>query len=501
VPSTLDFGQLSETHPYTGLPTKENSAEYLYYICSTLVTSQAKHGGWQERNSGYIPRCSKYLRKVHAQYNLLLDYMVEAGILLTDGIFMEGIKCTGYKFAPKYDGVALKEVTINTYILNKGIRNQHNELIKHHKKQLTGYGYLLKWYDKHKLRIDKEGALKWVGKYEEHHLQEIIRAGGHKEEKKKKQLVNICSSLKSQIDRIYESSYDCTDFSVDEFGERLHGIFTYLMKELRHFVTYDGQPLVSIDIKNSQPYFSTLLLDSDFWKSKKSQSNKIRLGQVAPELYKVCMSDGITLSNSSKRLIQCGITAEQYKHLVEDGRLYEYLLEELPKRLNSVFLTKHGHRVAKRDSIKKEMLRIMYSRNNVTNREFYAPSKAFESLFPDVARTFRVIKKNDYKLLPKILQRVESHVVLKIICGRIAAEKPNLPIFTIHDSIVTTVGNEDYVKQVMLSVLQEKVGAAPRLELQYWQPESAYKDLPGIEKEYICFEDIEHENNIMEQKD
>ena len=47
---------------------------------------------------------------------------------------------------------------------------------------------------------------------------------------------------------------------IDTTAGRLHSTLTQLKSDLRQFITYDGHPLVSIDIVNSQPYLSTVLL-------------------------------------------------------------------------------------------------------------------------------------------------------------------------------------------------------------------------------------------------
>ncbi len=39
--------------------------------------------------------------------------------------------------------------------------------------------------------------------------------------------------------------------------------------------------------------------------------------------------------------------------------------------------------------------------------------------------------------------------MIQKVSQRISIEKPTLPIFTIHDSIVTTDGNQDYVSRVI----------------------------------------------------
>ncbi|RCR67503.1 hypothetical protein [Larkinella punicea] len=73
----------------------------------------------------------------------------------------------------------------------------------------------------------------------------------------------------------------------------------------------------------------------------------------------------------------------------------------------------------------------------------------FRDLFPNVMRLFELIKSQQHRTLALLLQNIESEIFLNRIARRIAQERPDLPIFTIHDSIVTTVGNETYVKMIM----------------------------------------------------
>ena len=47
-------------------------------------------------------------------------------------------------------------------------------------------------------------------------------------------------------------------------------------------------------------------------------------------------------------------------------------------------------------------------------------------------------------------------------------ELPNAPIFTIHDSIVTTIGNEDFVAMVMQQELSKALGLNGKTDIKYW---------------------------------
>ncbi|MBM3401068.1 MAG: hypothetical protein FJY21_01915 [Bacteroidetes bacterium] len=88
--------------------------------------------------------------------------------------------------------------------------------------------------------------------------------------------------------------------------------------------------------------------------------------------------------------------------------------------------------------------------------------------FPEVYEVFRLIKVKDHTLLARLSQRIESTIMIQYAAKRIAEEKPDLPIFTIHDSIATTVGNEDYVASVIKEEVLKLTGLKVKLGKEYW---------------------------------
>ena len=119
--------------------------------------------------------------------------------------------------------------------------------------------------------------------------------------------------------------------------------------------------------------------------------------------------------------------------------------------------------------VKKMILTVLFDDNNKAyNKKSDSPSQIFKRLFPTVANIFEFAKKGDYRNLAIILQRIESHLLLKKICRRIALEKLSVVIFTIHDNIITTTGNEGYVQTVMREELEKSIGTAPQFSTEYW---------------------------------
>jgi hypothetical protein len=90
-------------------------------------------------------------------------------------------------------------------------------------------------------------------------------------------------------------------------------------------------------------------------------------------------------------------------------------------------------------------------------------------LFPNVMRVFDVIKADDHSRLACELQRLEASVILDEATKQIAKIVPEIPLYTIHDSIVTTVGNEQLVTEIMSESFFKRIGYPPMLQADYWR--------------------------------
>jgi hypothetical protein len=120
--------------------------------------------------------------------------------------------------------------------------------------------------------------------------------------------------------------------------------------------------------------------------------------------------------------------------------------------------------------VKIAVFQVLFTDNRFIGQADAAPKRAFKNLFPSVYEVFALIKKADKTLLPRLLQRIESHLILQVVTKRIARERRTLPIFTIHDSIATTEGNVEYVKKIFEEELYNAIGYLPTLSVEHWHP-------------------------------
>jgi hypothetical protein len=87
----------------------------------------------------------------------------------------------------------------------------------------------------------------------------------------------------------------------------------------------------------------------------------------------------------------------------------------------------------------------------------------FEREFPTMAWMLQSLKERDYRHVARLMQSYESTLFIAIICQRIMNEQPELPVFTIHDSILAICDGVEFVRDVIREEFG-KLGFSPRLK-------------------------------------
>ena len=280
--------------------------------------------------------------------------------------------------------------------------------------------------------------------------------------------VNPVFWLYSQLRAIYSIFNNQFRFKVDETGYRLHTNLTNIKSELRNFITFNGAKLVSVDYSNSQPLLTTVLLRDDYWNEIKQEGSPLHYTDIKykDEELKFIYDIIDSIKSSTYTMIPTLIKSnesrgtERYVSLCENGELYEYLQETLSLCNGS------------RKRVKVAVFQILFTDNRFIGQKAAQPKSEFKHHFPEVYRILSIIKKNKPNLLPILLQRIESEIILNRVSKRIERERPELPIFTIHDSVVTTRGNESYIECVMKDEMEKAINLMPNTKIEYWEPKS-----------------------------
>ncbi|GGK41505.1 hypothetical protein GCM10007963_06880 [Lutibacter litoralis] len=151
---------------------------------------------------------------------------------------------------------------------------------------------------------------------------------------------------------------------------------------------------------------------------------------------------------------------DEYMLLVLKGELYEYL--------EHVFVDELGEEFKDRESVKSVVFEVLFTDNRFIGQKGAEKKRLFKKKFTEVYNLFSILKRKNKTVLPILLQRIESYLIIDVIAKRISKEIPEAPIFTIHDSITTTEEYYFKVRKIMDEELTLAVGFKPSLKREEW---------------------------------
>ncbi len=133
--------------------------------------------------------------------------------------------------------------------------------------------------------------------------------------------------------------------------------------------------------------------------------------------------------------------------LCRSGKIYEF------------FMDTYGFK--SRKLAKKRFMVMMFTsitepnllRNKITNR------------FPSIIKLISCERVN---ILPALLQRVESYLLIDNIVLPILNDDNNIKLITIHDSIITTIKNKDLIMNKIKDVYMSKFNLLPPLNETFY---------------------------------
>lgn len=405
-----------------------------------------------ELNNGYVEISSKYLQRYVKYYYKYIRYFIDTGVIESDKFFIppsnndEKTKCIGYKFSENFR----HEEPITYYYSNDFL----NKVSKEKKKGLStihsDYSHLTKmFYPKCNLRIDKDEALNFISVKKEAQIMNANLRDMKKDHLSGKMIfrnpVEQYNYSLSMINAIHYGNFDC---KVDEKVHRMYTCLTNIYSPLRNYITHREEKLYSIDIVNSQPYLALIL----FNKSSYNRNNII---------YKMHREISPKPAQTFPKLFVATQLTEN-----EDFKLYKSLVGKCDNQSSDLYsyIMDNQASYSSRSAAKAAMFEVLFS----SNRHVTKSKQLFTSLFPTVDEVFRVLKDQDHSTLAILLQNIESHLVLKKITKKIAQIHPHAPLYTVHDSIVTTESYVDTIHTTMENILTQKIGTPPKLKREKW---------------------------------
>jgi folylpolyglutamate synthase/dihydropteroate synthase len=116
--------------------------------------------------------------------------------------------------------------------------------------------------------------------------------------------------------------------------------------------------------------------------------------------------------------------------------------------------------------MKELTFKVFFSSNRAIQGMSNWTKKEFKWKFNGIYNMFAAIKRKDHRALSHILQRIESEIMIQNVCKRISSEHPTLPIFTIHDSVLTTDGNQEYIAKIIKEEALKIIGLKVSLGIE-----------------------------------
>ena len=431
------------------------NTDFAYLVIHFVILYQSN------KSSNYTRLSSKYLQKFNRIYNKHIQFLTENfpndGAVLRGARYEKG-KPFGYKLPKYYSDSELEIYAITDKSLLRKIneiilKNTTNEMVR------LNYYFLLKYFNYGKLRI-----------YEPSLAMERINEIFDKE----KRLRNAKSIIKIMNGDTKLTLKPKTD-------GRVHSNITRLSKNARNHLQYDGEFLAEVDISSAIPFFLFLIM-------KYYLSN--RLSYVSEEFQYdnsiIYMLEKMAVPLVNKEVDDFGdLVLNKYLYERFADRIFHeevytskgYNFEKVMKYYNRPFKEQFGYYFDgdMKDLLKfakKRLLSMLFAKTSIYKFE----QLAFGSVFPQVLNfinEFKNIENNngDTKERHKKIAYCTFQFEAKTMIDKIAREydkihNDKVPVFTLHDCLITTVSHVEELKDFMEKKFINLFGVAPNLTIE-----------------------------------
>ncbi|GAA5084643.1 hypothetical protein GCM10023210_04650 [Chryseobacterium ginsengisoli] len=429
--------------------------EFFYYIIATIIRRQNTYENKALENIP-IALNATVLRGIKSDYNEYIDWLIEQEAIFKAEKYEPGRSSNKYCFADfilpslKEDSgseiVEMQALESGKVIVARSI--QESEIYEENE-------HLLKWFNGG-LEIDFEGAVTYVEdlSYYEGEIFDLTHKKVH---------------WSHQILTLHHKAFYATRNEESDF--RLHTPLTNLKKIFKPFITYEGQELVGYDLKNSQPFFLIFLIESII-------SNNDRISNILSRIYSKKNCNSFMLQNLRKRLSIKGFLKdyEMFKTWVLNGEIYENMesIIKPKKRLGCYFTNKYNAikkvtEIKKVDNIRALMKGVIFTLFFSGIKTRNSSYKTFKEAFPNLVEVIELFKEKDNADFSKLLQNIESECIIDFVSKKIAKEYPEMPLFSIHDSLSTTEKHAHILEDLMPKYIFEYTGLTPKIEEEKWK--------------------------------
>jgi len=468
--------------------------ESAWYVINSIIEQEDKEeykrGNWNGR--GFVPLNHLFLRHIISQEytKKILDALTNAKVIDRDNSWSSDVVSQGYKINETHQHQGLKFRTLTNDKIVKSYSNFRAEELEKQKKRIHKHAHLVKWFLNGNLKLNMFAAIKYL-----HQLSIysnlLIKDKKLEPELEEKAITLLNDSSLSAYQNIkYWGIKTASRLSVDNKGMRMHTPLTQMLSPLRNFLYYTennvNKPLIYLDISNSQPYHLLYTLHPNFWLSEGPIILK-KLNSKLSEYLRQEEAENVSLTTmmikkkfkssgsiATRGLLRSSDTRTKYGKLVVEGKLYKFISDEF----RGQFVSKSKVDYFGNESLAKlSVIKLLYFNNKEPYSSSQKPFKKFALLFPEVAAVIKLLKSRDYADLAILLQKMESEILLRIVAKNIFKSNSNIPLYSIHDGIITTEEHGLVVKQEILNTYKQIFGVEPNLKFMELSEKAALGDI------------------------
>jgi hypothetical protein len=370
--------------------------------------------------------------------------LLENGIIEVDGKYQSRLKSLGYKMKQDYLTEDLIRIPYGERI-SKSI----SEILPDKEEETdesieidstTQYPYLNLQFEKHNITWNNQlyNDIRSIG-------VEILESFERKRSSKNPSIISLLNYIGYLLIKVRDIEYKNYQYGVSISNNRYNSVVTSLPKSLRSYLLINGEQLVDVDIVTSQPYLLSCILNDRF-------ENEEELGFNIKSLYPILKSyfeisnhliQGVGLNNH--KLFGCNFYEDEITSINEFCSLD--FTQDFYQRVvgyglqNNVQLT--------REQVKKSIMNFVFN-DTIKHRDNSLVIIILEFRFKGLMSFFVGFhSKYSSRRLALLLQRVESHLMLDNVVPKILDSNENIPVFTIHDCVLTTTQYERDVSKIM----------------------------------------------------
>jgi hypothetical protein len=369
--------------------------------------------------------------KTTANIGSYMKFLENGEFIISNKSYVKGLTSKAYCINPKYldSGVVYVDINSGSKLFEKMNKNQLRKKTHYSRNEKP----FLREMRKHfwRIELNYEEAKKYC-------LKEANQS------KRLHYLISI-EQLKDKRLRYFKRN---------KTNDRLDTNLTNLKSELKQFMIGD---YVSIDLKNSQPFFLSQLIKVILNNNTNTPST----------LCNIFSSVDILKSFGIKRIKKIlKISQNQENEKMANFREFENSV--ISGTFYDEFVSKYGSGID-RKKVKDIMFKVLFSQNFISDKyKKYEPYKEekeiFKSVYPFIYDVIYHLKEGDNKLLPIYLQKLESYVFIDCIAEKLVLN--GIVPLTIHDSVIVEKKQEKSTIQIIIDVFYSKFRSIPQFEIK-----------------------------------